>query len=130
MAITIDTETRQQRRSPFDISKMADRYKTENGLFSFQSPTLETIEKNIYFLLRNSTIEKFESKYRFKPDYLSYDRYGTPILDQLLLYVNSVQTVEDFNLQEVIIPTKQAVIEMLRDNFPEKESSELTEVNW
>ena len=131
MPPTIDIEARQQRRSPFDISKMSDRFKTSNGLFSFDSPSLETIEKNLYFLLRQSTVKEFERKYRFRPDYLSYDEYGTPILDKLLMYVNNVQTVENFtDLQEVIIPSKGSIVEMLKDNFPEKDSEDLDEVDW
>lgn len=131
MPQTIDVEARQQSRSPFDISKMSDRFKTSNGLFSFNSPSFDTIEKNLYYLLRQSTVKKFERKYRFRPDYLSYDEYGTPILDKLLMYVNSVQTVEDFkDLQEVIIPSKSSIVQMLEDNFPAKDPEDLEEVDW
>jgi alpha-L-fucosidase len=131
MPPTIDNEARQQRRSPFDISKMSDRFKTSNGLFSFDSPSLDTIEKNLYFLLRQSTVKNFERKYRFRPDYLSFDEYGTPILDKLLMYVNNVQTVEDFkDLKEVIIPTKSSIVEILKDNFPDKDPADLDEVDW
>ena len=33
-----------------------------------------------------------------KPDYLSYDEYGTVQLAQLLMYVNGVSSLEDFDL--------------------------------
>ncbi len=130
MAETIDTIVKQDIKSPLDISKMCDRFKTSNDIFSFDSPFLETIEKNIYFLLRHSTTQTFESKYKYRPDYLSYDAYGTVVLAQLLMYVNSVQTIEDFNLQEVIVPSKDSVIQILKDNFPEKDPDDLSEVVW
>jgi hypothetical protein len=130
MSVTIDNEVRQVIRSPLDISKMSDRYKTANGIYSFPSPTLTTIEKNLYFLLRNSRSETFKSEYKFKPDYLSYDEYNTVILDQLLMYVNNVKTVEEFDLQTVVIPTFDAIVSILSDDFPEKEASELTVVDW
>jgi hypothetical protein len=130
MSVTIDNEVRQVIRSPLDISKMSDRYKTANGIYSLPSPTLTTIEKNLYFLLRNSRSETFKSEYKFKPDYLSFDEYNTVILDQLLMYINNVKTVEEFDLQTVVIPTFDAIVSILADDFPEKEASELTVVDW
>jgi len=130
MSVTIDNETKQLIRSPLDISKMSDRYKTANGIFSFPSPTLTTIEKNLYFLLRNSRTETFKGEYKFKPDYLSYDEYNTVILDQLLMYVNNVKTIEEFNLQTVVIPTFDAIVSILSDDFPEKESDEMITIDW
>ena len=130
MSLTIDNETKQIIRSPLDISKMSDRYKTANDIFSFPSPTLTTIEKNLYFLLRNSRTETFKGEYKFKPDYLSFDNYGTVILDQLLMYVNNIKTVEEFDLQTVVIPTFDAIVSILSDDFPEKEASQMTVVDW
>ena len=130
MSITIDNEVKQLIKSPLDISKMSDRYKTANGIYSFPSPTLLTIEKNLYFLLRNSKTEAFKSEYKFKANYLSYDEYGTVILDQLLMYVNNVKTVEEFDLQTVIIPSFESIVSILSDDFPEKEASEMTVVDW
>lgn len=130
MAETIDLAVKQAIKSPLDISKMSDRYKTSNGLFSFNSPSLTTIEKNLYYLLRQSKTVEFNSKYKYRPDYLSFDEYGTVVLSQLLMYVNNVQTIEDFDLKEVIIPEKDAIVQILRDNFPQKDSADLEEVNW
>ena len=130
MSVTIDSETKQLIRSPLDISKMSDRYKTANGIFSFPSPTLATIEKYLYFLLRNSTVKVMDSKFRWKPDYLSHDEYGTVVLWQLLMYVNAVFAVEDFDLKEVVIPSLSSIIEMNQSNFPKKDVEELTSVNW
>jgi len=130
MPYTIDQEAERFMRSPFSIERMATRYKTDNNLFSFPSPTLETIEKYLFFLLKHSTVKIMDAKYRYKPDYLSYDEYGTVILWELLMYVNSIFAVEDFDLKEVVVPTLPAIIEMNQANFPEKEVDELLAVNW
>ena len=130
MPYTIDQEAERFSRSPFSLERMADRYKTNNELFSFPSPTLETVERYLFFLLRNSTVKILDSKYRWKPDYLSYDEYGTVVLWELLMYVNQVFAVEDFNIKEVVIPSLQSIIEMNQANFPTKEVDELTSVNW
>lgn len=129
MPYTIDKEARRFAQSPFSIERMADRYKTDNNLFSFPAPTLETIEKYLFYLLRNSTVKSMDSKYRWKPDYLSHAEYGTVILWQLLMYVNQVFCVEDFDLKEVVIPSLSAIIEMNQSNFPKKDVEDLKSVS-
>ena len=127
----IDTEARQHLKQPVDIDHMRDRYKTTSELYSFPSPTLETIEKNIFFLLKNSEYKQFELKYIYRPDYLSFDSYGTVLLDQLLMFVNGVYTVEEFSLDKVIVPTFQAIVYICQDKFQlDRDIDELTEVAW
>ena len=130
MPITIDRESRQRVNLAIDINFSGDRYKTANGLFTFPAPSLETIDQYLYFLLSNSKEKKFERQYLMRPDYLSYDEYGTVALAQLLMYVNNVQCIENFDLQTVIIPTLSSITEMLKDKFPKRPITDLTEVTW
>ena len=126
----IDTEARTNVKKPIDIEHMRDRYKTTSEIYTLPSFTLETIEKNLFFLLRNSSYVKFEQKYIMRPDYLSYGKYNTVILAQLLMFVNNVFTVEDFNLDKVVIPTLQSIIYICQDKFPiDRDVDELTEVS-
>lgn len=128
--ITIDKETERDIRSPLELDNMANRYKTTNSLYTFTSPELWTIEKNLFYLLKNSTKKSFEPKYKMKPDYLSYDEYGTTALSQLLMYVNGVFCIEDFDLDEVVIPQMSAIVDVCQDKFPKKDVDELEEVEW
>jgi hypothetical protein len=130
MAVTIDQESIQRSRLAIDINFSGDRYKTSNGIFTFPSPTLETIDQNLYYLLKNATEKRFERKYVMRPDYLSFDEYDTVSLAQLLMYVNGVPSIEHFDLQLVIIPSLSAIIEMLKNKFPTRNPDDLTEVNW
>lgn len=130
MPETITKESRQKARLAINADNMADAYKTSNGYFIFPSPSLWTIEKNLFYLLKNSIEKNFEKKYTMRPSYLSFDEYGTTSLEYLLMYVNSIQCIEDFDLITVIIPTFQSIIDICRDKFSEKSISELTEVNW
>ena len=130
MAIFIDEEARRQLRSPMDIERWGDRLKTENSLYSFPDPNLEVIDKNLFYLLRNSTEIEFESQYKYRPDYLSYDQYGTTILWEILMYVNNVFAVEDFNLDRVILPSLQAIVFSLKDLFPTRNVANLQTVIW
>jgi hypothetical protein len=130
MPLTIDRESRQRSSLAIDVNFSGDRYKTENGLFTFPAPTLETIDQYLYFLMQNSVEKKFETQYIMRPDYLSFDEYGTVALAQLLMYVNSVSSIEYFSLETVVIPTLSAITEMLKDKFPKRKVSDLTEVSW
>jgi hypothetical protein len=130
MSITIDQEARQFKNLAVDIDKMSDRYRTENGYFTFPSPTLWTIEKNLFYLLRNSTKKDFNQKYIMRPDYLSFDEYATVVLSKLLMFVNGVTCIENFNLTTVVVPSFASIVEICSDNFPEKEPEKLIEVNF
>jgi len=129
--LDIETEARQNIRQPIDIDHMRDRYKTTSEIYSFPSPTLETVEKNMFFLLKNSEYKQFELKYIYRPDYLSFDEYGTVLLSQLLMFVNGVFTVEEFTLDKVIVPSFQAIVRACQDKYPiDRDIDELTEVAW
>jgi hypothetical protein len=130
MSLTIDRESRQRVNLAIDINFSGDRYKTSNGVFTFPAPTLETIDQYLYFLLQNSVEKKFDNQYIMRPDYLSFDEYGTVSLAQLLMYVNNVPSIEQFSLDTVVIPTLTAITEILKDKFPKRKVSDLTEVSW
>jgi hypothetical protein len=130
MPVLIDREAKRQSKSPLDIEKFGDRFKTLNDYFSFPDPSLTTIDKNLFYLLRNSDELPFESKYSYRPDYLSFDLYGTVILWELLLYVNGVPSVEDFVLDRVIVPSLESIIFILQDSFPERDVNDLQAIDW
>ena len=131
MSILIDNETIQYLKSTIDWERFGDRFKTENDYFSFPDPTLETIDKNLFYLLRNSTEVEWEAKYKYRPDYVSFDYYGTPQLDNFIMYVNGVRLLEEFSdLKTIVIPSFESIIVSLQDNFPTKDPDELQAVNW
>lgn len=130
MTILIDQEAKNKIKAPSDIERYGNRFKTENNYFVFPDPNLETIDKNLYYLLRQSKEVKFDQKYKYRPDYLSFDEYGTTAFWEVLLYVNGVYSVEEFNLSTVIIPSKESIVFIMRDLFPEQKVTELTTVNW
>lgn len=130
MTILINTEAVRQLQSPLDIEKFGARYKTENELFTFPDPNLVTIDKNLFYLLKNSQEINFELKYKFRPDYLSFDYYGTTILWELIMYVNGVFSVEDFDLTTVAIPSMEAITFTLQDQFAIDDPDDLQAIDW
>jgi len=130
MTITIDNEAIRQLRSPLDFEKFSQRFKTSNDLYSFPDPNLETIDKNLFYLLRNSQEVKFESKYKYRPDYLSFDYYGTTTLSNLLMYINGVFSLEDFDLETVVIPSLQSITFILQDTYAIPDADDLQAIDW
>jgi hypothetical protein len=130
MSITIDQESRQRIRIPFDIDNMCARYKTDSEIYVFPSFSLWTIQKNLFYLLRNSVLVEFDPKYKYRPDYMSYDEYGTVSLSYLLMYINSVDCIEDFDLNSVIIPSLSSIVDICKDKFPKLDVINLEGVNF
>jgi len=126
----ISTEATQNLQSPLDIENFGQRWKTSNNYFTFPDPNLLTLDKNLYYLLRHSEEIKFNGKYKYRPDYLSYDYYGTVMLWEMLLYVNNVFSLEDFDLDTVVIPSFEAVTFILQDSFQIPDSEDLQSINW
>lgn len=129
MPITIDRESRQRSRLSIDVDFAGARYKTTNGLYTFPSYELDMYDKYLYYLLANSEQKKFERQYVLRPDYLSYDEYSTVALAQMLMYVNAVPSIEMFDLDIVVVPTYNAVVEMLKDKHAIQNTDDLFEVD-
>ena len=126
----IRQESQTRVRQPTDLDNMAPRYATTSGIYTFTSPYLWTIEKNLYYLLRNSVRKDFDEKYNMKPSYMSYDEYGVTSLDKLLMYINNVGCVEEFKLDKVIIPTFSAIIDICQDKYSKNKPIQFIEVDW
>ena len=129
--VTIDKESNNFKRMPIDFERMGERYKTDNELFTFPSPDLATLEENLFFLLRNATELVFKPRYNMKPEYLSFDVYGTPQLAPVLMFVNNIGSVEEFfDLPKVVIPALDAITRILSDIFPEENITDLQSISW
>jgi len=127
---TIDEEAKKNKRMPVSLDFMGDTYKNVRGNIVFPSPSLWLLEKHLFFLQANSKRIGFDQKYIMRPDYLSFDEYNTVVLGPLLMYVNNVFCIEDFSLNEVIIPKLSYISEILVDRFPELSPDNLEVINW
>jgi len=130
---TISDESRIRIKYPFEIDNFSERYRTTNGIYNFTSPDMWVIDKFFYYLQKNSVIKQFNnSKYNYKPSYLSYDEYGVVTLGLLLMQVNRIYTIEDFHdLPRVIIPSLNAVSTVCQNKYPTNYNpNDVPEVNW
>jgi len=128
--ITIKDEAISRAKLVTDLDNFREHYITDTELFKFPSPSMWTLEKNRFYLLSNSRKEILNAKYIMRPDYLSYDEYGTETLWPVLLFVNQCFCREEFDMQEVIIPSLESIIIICKDKFPKKNTNELTSINW
>ena len=127
---TIDTEAKLNARLPLNISYMSQKYVCNNNNYIINSPSLWVLEKNLFYLLRHSKEEQFKPKYKMKPSYLSYDSYGTVVLDYLLMYVNNISCIEDFDMDVVIIPEYYAIVELCKDRYKNENINDFKRLNW
>ena len=77
----------------------------EKIVVQFVAPQLASYEEYRFTLLKNSTTKQLKPIYFFRPDYVSYEEYGTTNLWALLLFINDIATIEEFNKEVIFIPT-------------------------
>ena len=76
---------------------------------------LTVIDEAFYFLNDDLEEIKYSDKYKYKPEYISQEQYGTPELYYLIMYVNNITTKLDFNgdnLEVIKYPSKDSIIRL------------------
>jgi len=113
-----------------DIDKVRRKYtKTVNDIFvTFVSPYMLGYEKYRHYLLKNSTFIELPVKYHYRPDYLSYDLYNTTIYWTVLLFLNNISSIEDFTVNELLVPEFAAIAKLANLNDNEKDITNLDDV--
>lgn len=99
-----------------DVDNYRDKYKTfEEELdgnklnITFVSPKLEIYDKYRFYILQNCEKKKLELKHRYRPDYVSYEEYGTTNWWTLILYINDIPSIEEFNKEKILVPSIDCV---------------------
>ncbi|MFW6001898.1 MAG: hypothetical protein ACOCQD_01005 [archaeon] len=123
---TITNESKRFSNLPLNIDYLRNRFldidnKNEISVL-YPNPEIIAYENNLYKLLSRSTRYKFITRWEMRPDYTSYDIYGTVIHWTVILFINSISSIEDFkNLDYIYIPTKDDIIKLSRDKPPRKD---------
>jgi len=95
---------------------------------TFPAGNIKTLDKNFFKLLAGSRLVTFEPKWYQRPDYVSIEYYNTPIFWQLILYINRIQSIEDFvDLEEIYVPPFNLIIDIMRDRVSSAEVVDLDE---
>lgn len=82
------------------------------------------LNENRFYLLANSDILEFKTRWKYRPNYLSYDIYGTQSFAPILLFINDVISVLDFDFDYVKAPRLSALKTIIINNqkfYPNKD---------
>ena len=85
----IDIDSKNRSIELYDIEFFRNQYKLcddffKDGVAIVDNPYIELLAQNYDFLKENSVNVDLDKKYVYRPDYLSYDIYGTTSLWQML----------------------------------------------
>jgi hypothetical protein len=87
----------------------------ETILVRFVAPQISAYEDYRFYLLKNSVKKPLAPNRYYRPDYVSYDEYDTINYWALLLFLNDIPTIEDFEVEEIYVPTPASLIEISND---------------
>lgn len=122
---TIRAEAKRNSLLPTDLDKLRSRYRdTEYDIYGnmetevyFPSGEIYTYENYFFRLLIESEKVDFLPRWIYRPDYTSFDYYGTVNHWSLILFVNRINSIENFiNLDYILIPDPIIVLEIARLN--------------
>jgi hypothetical protein len=124
----IDTEARRNASSSVDI----DFFRSRNLLLDMQtgirviSPSFEVYayEKNLFMLLSNSDVKEFDPSWTMRPDYASFDIYGSTVFWHLIMFINNIDCFEQFkDMDEIYAPKYNDILKVIEDKVPRREIS-------
>jgi len=119
-ARTIEDESRMLLQTSSDLDNfrrfysLVEEHPTEDILVKFVAPKIIAFEDYRFYLLQNSVIKPVSPTNFYRPDYVSYEEYDTINYWALLLYINDIPTIEDFTKEQILVPTKQSLIDLTR----------------
>ena len=94
----------------------------------FPAFSIYAYDKNFFVLLAKSKKEKFKPRWQQRPDYTSHDIYGSVIYWPLILYVNRINSIEDYkNIETVLIPPFNIIFEISKVRVPVDDINSLEE---
>lgn len=96
-------------------------------LINFVSPSLISFEEFRFYLYSQSEKKPLEPSLYYRPDYVSYNEYGTTNLWNLILFINDIPTIEEFETEEILVPSKSSVLRITRDAVKRNRLKELVQ---
>lgn len=80
----------------------------------FPSAESASLEHYKHLLITESDKEDFNIKWNMRPDYASYEFYGTTIYYHLIMFVNNIMSFEEFvDLETILVPRDYIVNDIL-----------------
>lgn len=123
MSFSIRSESIQNSKLVSDIDNFRSKYLDYDIVEDIYctAPAFEiySLEKNKFVLMKDCSLEKFRNNWKMRPDYASYDIYGTVIYWPIILFANNLNCIEDFNnLEQILVPSFASIMKVLRNRVP------------
>jgi hypothetical protein len=113
--ITSDSEVRS--RSPLNLDALRAWYvekdDEQNISVYFPSFSIYAYEDKFFELLSNCVRSPAISRWSQRPDYTSFDTYGTVMFWPLILYINQIDHIEEYRDKDYIyIPSYSTIVDL------------------
>ena len=110
-------------KSPTDVSNFKRKYvtKLKDAVVVFDSPAFDLLVRYIQLLKSRSQRIEMTSRYYMRPDYVSYDYYGTTNLAFLIMYINNCTCALEFTKDVILVPDLDIVTYVLTKSKVPKE---------
>lgn len=126
----IGYEARMQSILSSDCDNFRNKYQTNEVELSgnvinisLVSPCLTILDKYRFYILENSAKKRLERKYFYRPDYLSYDEYGTTNWWYLILYINDIPTLQEFTREDILVPNFDCISRLQEISTEERQNN-------
>lgn len=106
--------------SSTDISNFKRLYRLQDGSY-LESFSLDVLNRFKDALIASSDEITLDPKYYQRPDYFCHDTYGLKELWYIILFVNDVFERAEFTKEQIYVPSKQAIQNLLTNRIPDKE---------
>ena len=131
MAETIRNEVKKNIKMALDLDNLRSRYvdidDTNSIEVIFPAGDIFSYEQNFFTLLAKSKKVTMQPKWEQRPDYVSKHFYNTEIFWNLILYINQIDSIEDFrNINEIFIPPFNDIIKLTKYKVSKSEVTEIT----
>lgn len=102
--------------SNLNIDNLRNNYYIVDLNAIFKSPAFGQLEQQKDFLIQNSKVIDMEPRYEQRPEYVSWDEYGTVNLAPIILFINDVFSRPDFTMDEIIVPNPDYLEQMISES--------------
>lgn len=100
------------------FAKLVGEQNTENYLLYPESNVLYDYEEELKKLCQSIVMTDDEFiKYRYKPKLLSYDLYGSTELYFVILFINGMCSIKEFDRKNIKLLSKQYMLELLQSVY-------------
>jgi len=107
---------------PGDLDNLRHRYLQKDTTLrincEFPGFEITPLENNMYRLFSDCEYVPFDINWTMRPDYASYDAYGTVIYWNFILFANRIFSIEEFSgLSQILIPSIDSISEVISDKI-------------